>query len=75
MTHVKYDGLKQEVLKQLPVRTDTRVPVELTPEQIEEHDALIPAIAALAARGQRRPLTPSEFQRLMALLTEQRGQL
>jgi SNF2-related domain/Helicase conserved C-terminal domain len=63
---------KQEVLQQLPVRTDTRVPVELTPQQLEEHDALIPPIAALAARGKRRPLTPPEFQRLMALLTEQR---
>ena len=63
---------KQEVLAQLPARTDTRVPIELTPQQLEEHDALIPAIAALAAIGQRRPLTPSEFQRLMSLLTEQR---
>jgi hypothetical protein len=63
---------KQEVLQQLPARIDTRVPVELTPQQLEEHDALIPPIAALAARGRRRPLTPPEFQRLMALLTEQR---
>ncbi len=63
---------KQEVLQQLPARIDTRVPVELTPQQLEEHDALIPPIAALAARGRRRPLTPPEFQRLMAMLTEQR---
>jgi superfamily II DNA or RNA helicase len=61
-----------EVLDQLPSRTDTRVPTELTPQQREEHDALIHPIAVLAAKMHRRPLTPPEFQRLMSLLATQR---
>ena len=32
--------VRKEVLAQLPARTDTRVPIEMTPEQLEEHDAL-----------------------------------
>lgn len=64
--------VRQEVLSQLPSRTDTRVPIEMTPEQIEEHDALTQPIATLLARGKRRPLTQSEFLRLMTLLTTQR---
>jgi hypothetical protein len=64
--------VRREVLEQLPSRTDTRVPVSMTPQQREEHDALTPAIAALAARGRARPLTQPEFLRLMSLLTTQR---
>jgi superfamily II DNA or RNA helicase len=64
--------LRTEVLGQLPERTDTRVPVELTPAQMAEHDALNPSIASLIARTKTRALRPEEFQRLMQLLTAQR---
>src|SRR5712691_10403439 len=63
---------RKEVLTQLPARTDTRIPIEMTPEQIEEHDALNMPIAQLISRSKRRPLTQPEFLRLMSLLTTQR---
>src|SRR3954451_24463301 len=64
--------VRQEVLDQLPPRTDTRVPVELTEPQREEHDALIQPIVSLMQRSKTRPLTQVEFLRLMSLLTTQR---
>jgi superfamily II DNA or RNA helicase len=64
--------VRQEVLSQLPSRTDTRIPIEMTAEQLEEHDALNMPIAQLVARSKRRPLTQAEFLRLMTLLTTQR---
>jgi SNF2 family DNA or RNA helicase len=64
--------VRKEVLRQLPPRTDTRVPVPLTAEQQDEHDELSRPIAALAKRAQARPLTQAEFLRLMTLLTQQR---
>ena len=64
--------IRQEVLDQLPPRTDIRVPIEMTPAQIEEHDALIQPIAALMRIAEVRPLTQAEFLRLMSLLTTQR---
>jgi superfamily II DNA or RNA helicase len=64
--------IRKEVLAQLPKRTDTRIPIEMTPEQIEEHDALNMPIAQLLARSKRRPLTQAEFLKLMTLLTTQR---
>ena len=64
--------VRQEVLSQLPPRTDTRIPIEMTAEQVEEHDALNMPIAQLVARSKRRPLTQAEFLRLMTLLTTQR---
>jgi superfamily II DNA or RNA helicase len=64
--------LRQEVLSQLPSRTDTRVPVEMTAEQLEEHSALDMPIATLVSVASRRPLTQPEFLRLMQLLTQQR---
>jgi hypothetical protein len=63
---------RKEVLTQLPARTDTRVPIEMTPEQMEEHDGLNMPIAQLIQRSKRRPLTQAEFLRLMTLLTTQR---
>jgi superfamily II DNA or RNA helicase len=63
---------RREVLSQLPARTDTRLPIEMTAEQVEEHDALNQPIAQLLARARRRPLTQAEFLRLMQLLTTQR---
>ncbi len=64
--------VRSEVLTQLPRRTDTRVPVAMTPEQRLEHDDLSPSIARLAARAAIRPLTQADFLRLMQLLTTQR---
>ncbi len=64
--------VRKEVLTQLPARTDTRIPIEMTPEQIEEHDGLNMPIAQLIQRSKRRPLTQAEFLRLMTLLTTQR---
>ena len=64
--------IRKEVLTQLPARTDTRIPIEMTPEQLEEHDALNMPIAQLLARAKRRPLTQAEFLKLMVLLTTQR---
>lgn len=64
--------VRKEVLKQLPPRTDTRVPVEMTPQQRGEHDELNDPIARLISTSKRRPLTQPEFLRLMALLTKQR---
>jgi SNF2 family DNA or RNA helicase len=64
--------IRQEVLDQLPPRTDTRVPAELTAAQKAEHDDLAQPIASLLRRGRLRPLTQQEFLRLMQLLTTQR---
>ena len=64
--------LRGDVLAQLPARTDTRIPVEMTDEQRDEHDALTQPIAQLAAAARVRPLTPAQFLRLMSLLTTQR---
>ena len=64
--------IRRDVLDQLPPRTDTRIPVELTEPQREEHDALIQPIASLMQRAKKRPLTQAEFLRLMSLLTTQR---
>ncbi len=64
--------VRQEVLSQLPARTDVRIPIEMTPEQIEEHDALNMPIAQILGRAKRRPLTQADFLRLMMLLTTQR---
>jgi hypothetical protein len=64
--------VRREVLSQLPARTDTRIPVEMTAEQLDEHDALNLPIAQILGRAKRRPLTQAEFLRLMSLLTTQR---
>ena len=64
--------IRQEVLDQLPPRTDIRVPIEMTPAQIEEHDALIRPIAAVMRIAEVGALTQAEFLRLMSLLTTQR---
>ena len=64
--------VRHDVLTQLPARTDTRIPIEMTAEQMDEHDALNMPIAQILARAKRRPLTQAEFLRLMTLLTTQR---
>ncbi len=64
--------IRREVLDQLPPRTDTRVPAELTKAQRTAHDELTPSIARLISISKQRPLTQKEFLRLMQLLTTQR---
>ena len=64
--------VRRDVLSQLPARTDTRIPVEMTAEQMDEHSALDRPIAQILGRAKRRPLTQPEFLRLMTLLTTQR---
>jgi SNF2 family DNA or RNA helicase len=63
---------RAEILRQLPSRTDTRIDVELSEAQRDEHDALTQPIAALVSITERRPLTQPEFLRLMSLLNTQR---
>jgi len=63
---------RREVLSQLPARTDTRVPVEMTEPQRTRHDELRQAIGELLARADQRPLARGELLRLMQLLTAQR---
>jgi superfamily II DNA or RNA helicase len=64
--------VRKDVLSQLPSRTDTRVPVELTAAQQVEHDELRVPISRLLSIAGRRALTQGEFLRLMQLLTTQR---
>lgn len=64
--------VRTEVLSQLPKRRDTRVPVIMTPEQRDEHDALNESIAKFMSIAERRSLRQVEFLRLMQLLTTQR---
>ncbi|MFN3242205.1 MAG: DEAD/DEAH box helicase [Planctomycetota bacterium] len=63
---------RQEVLSQLPERTDTCIDVPLTAVQQEEHDERTQPIVQILSRAERRPLTRAEFLRLMMLFTEQR---
>lgn len=64
--------VRREVIAQLPSRTDTRVPVSMTPQQAEAHEELRQPVSQLVATARRRPLRQAEFLRLMSLLTQQR---
>ncbi len=64
--------VRREVLAQLPARTDTMIPVDLTGEQLHAHDELNQPIARLIQTAKRRPLKQTEFLRLMGLMTTQR---
>lgn len=72
MSHCVMRRVRRDVLSQLPPRTDVRVPVEMTGQQREEHDALVVPIAQLIQTAARRPLRQSEFLKLMQLLAQQR---
>jgi superfamily II DNA or RNA helicase len=72
LRHCMVRRVRQDVLDQLPSRTDVRVPIEMTGSQVEEHDALIQPIMALVQKSMRRPLTQPEFLKLMSLLATQR---
>jgi superfamily II DNA or RNA helicase len=72
LRHCMVRRIRQDVLDQLPARTDTRVPIEMTEDQMIAHDDLNQPIAALVARSLKRPLTQAEFLKLMQLLATQR---
>lgn len=63
---------RSEVLGDLPPRTDTLCPVEMTPQQAEAHDDLNMPIARLIQIARRRKLTQPQFLKLMVLLNTQR---
>ncbi len=60
------------VKDQLPDRVEQRLDVELTPKQRELHDAGFMAAGSLAQIAKRRPLTPTEQNRLIAALQQAR---
>ncbi|MCF6186480.1 MAG: DEAD/DEAH box helicase [Desulfobulbaceae bacterium] len=60
------------VSAQLPDRINTRLDVEMTPKQVELHDSAMSAAGQLATIAQRRPLTPTEQNRLMPALQRAR---
>ena len=60
------------VKNQLPDRIDTRLDVDMTERQMELHDAAMSAAGRLATIAKRRPLTPTERNRLMAALQQAR---
>jgi superfamily II DNA or RNA helicase len=72
LRHCMVRRVRQDVLDQLPARTDTRVPIEMTDAQMQAHEELNQPIAQLVQRSLKRPLTQAEFLRLMSLLTTQR---
>jgi superfamily II DNA or RNA helicase len=72
LRHCMVRRVRQDVLDQLPSRTDTRVPIEMTEDQMIAHEDLNQPIAQLVARSLKRPLTQAEFLKLMQLLTTQR---
>ena len=60
------------VKDQLPDRITQRLDVAMTPKQIELHNAAMNAAGVLATIAKKRPLTPSEQNRLMAALQQAR---
>ncbi|MFM2151754.1 MAG: hypothetical protein RL199_189 [Pseudomonadota bacterium] len=64
--------VRREVIAQLPPRTDIRIPVELTPRQVEAHAEFDHPIRVLMSQAAQRPLTQPEFLRLMTMMARQR---
>jgi superfamily II DNA or RNA helicase len=60
------------VIDQLPERTELRLDVPMTPKQWDLHDTAMMSAGTLAKLAKRRPLTPSEQNRLMAALQQAR---
>ncbi len=60
------------VRDQLPERTEQRLDVELTPIQRGLHDDAVTNAGRLAQIARKRPLTPSEQNRLLAALQQAR---
>jgi len=72
LRHCLLRRVRQDVLEEVPSRTDTRVPVDMTEAQMKADDDLTPPIAQLNQRSIKQPLTQAEFLKLMSLLTAQR---
>ena len=72
ISHCTVRRLRRDILTQLPPRTDTIVPLELTGVQQEAHDDLRQPILSIMQRTRKRPLTQAEFLKLMQLLNTQR---
>jgi superfamily II DNA or RNA helicase len=60
------------VRDQLPDRIVQRLDVAMTPKQIDLHDAAMSTAGTIAHIAKKRPLTPSEQNRLMAALQQAR---
>lgn len=60
------------VKDQLPERTEVTLDIAMTAKQWELHDAGLSTAASLAQIAKRRPLTPSENNRMMAALQQAR---
>ncbi len=60
------------VSDQLPDRITSRIDVPMTEKQIELHDSAMSAAGQLADIAKKRPLSPSEQNRLMAALQQAR---
>ncbi len=60
------------VRDQLPDRTELRLDVAMTTAQQELHDSALATAGRLATIAKRRPLTPSEQNRMMASLQQAR---
>ena len=60
------------VSDQLPDRTEVRLDIPMTQAQQDIHDAAMSGAGQLANIAKRRPLTPSESNRLMAALQQAR---
>ena len=60
------------VSDQLPERTEVRMDIPMTAVQQELHDSAMSSAGQLANIAKRRPLTPSESNRLMAALQQAR---
>ncbi len=60
------------VKDQLPDRTEVTLDIAMTQKQRELHDSGLSAASTLATIAKRRPLTPSEQNRMMAALQQAR---
>ncbi len=60
------------VSAQLPDRTEVRLDIAMTSGQRDLHDAAMATAGKIASIAKRRPLTPSESNRLMAALQQAR---
>ncbi|MCH9699249.1 MAG: DEAD/DEAH box helicase [Gammaproteobacteria bacterium] len=60
------------VSDQLPDRTEVRLDIPMNDKQYELHDAALSAAGRLAATAKKRPLTPSEQNKMMAALQQAR---
>ncbi|MDD4914349.1 MAG: DEAD/DEAH box helicase [Methylococcales bacterium] len=60
------------VSDQLPDRTEVILDIAMNDKQVELHDSALSAAGLLATLAKKRPLTPSEQNRLMAALQQAR---